>query len=74
MVPHRFVVPVEIWASLRLLDQRLGGEMQDPIEVVTHQHIGGVLDPALNPLGALGNGVGVTCRQVVQDDHLVACP
>jgi len=42
--------------------------MQHPIEVVAHQHIGGVLDPALNPLGALRDGVGVTCRQVIQDD------
>ena len=48
--------------------------MQHAIEAVSHQHIAGVLDPALNPLGALWDGVGVTGREVIQDDHLVACP
>ena len=48
--------------------------MQHPIEVSTHQHIPGVLDSALNPLGTLRNGIGMTCREVIQDDHLMACP
>src|SRR5450631_2708519 len=46
--------------------------MQRPIEAASHQHTAGVLDPALNPLGALRNGVGVTGRRVIQNDHLVA--
>ena len=59
--------------SLRLLNQRLVDEMQHPSEVVSYQHIVGILDPALNPAGALRSGIGVTCRQVIQDDHLVDC-
>ena len=48
--------------------------MKHPIDVSTRQHIAGVLDPALNPAGALRNRIGVTCREVIQDDHLVVCP